>query len=55
METIPAFEDLTTQRRNEKNEVLRLAKGGVFSHESELIYADDPRLAEWAKRIPEVR
>lgn len=53
MPEILPWEILLERRRARKREVARLAKAGVFVHESELIEADDPRLAEWAKRIPD--
>lgn len=49
---IAGFDELLEQRRAEKKEALRFARAGLGVHDSELVYADDPRLAEWAKRMP---
>jgi len=38
---IPDFDEIIEHRRYEKAEALRLARAGVFVHESELVYADD--------------
>ncbi|MFH0981913.1 MAG: hypothetical protein V2A79_10270 [Planctomycetota bacterium] len=50
---LPPWEVLLERCRTRKAEIARLAKTGTFTHESELIDADDSRLAEWAKRIPD--
>ena len=52
---IPDFSAISEQRHAEKAEALRFAKAGLGVHDSELVYADDPRLLEWAKRIPECK
>ena len=50
---LPEFDEMLEQRRAEKAEALRFARAGLGVHDSEMVSADDPRLAEWAKVLRE--
>jgi hypothetical protein len=50
---LPEFDEMLEQRRAEKAESIRFAQAGLGVHDGEMVSADDPRLAEWAKALRE--
>lgn len=49
MSEIPTYEEILERRRDEKAETIRLAKAGVFVHDTQLVEAD--RVDEYLTQV----